>query len=129
MLTELEGFKSMTVFLNYYSKDFKSDDIASLLGSMALIDERPLDIALWNDWLQAMEKVKNTNEEMTDTEGFKTMGFFLKQYFKGYKHKDVVNLVKLTNDKFKSKNLWTLWEKSIEEVKNGSFEFDAYFEK
>jgi hypothetical protein len=36
-----------------------SDDLASYLGDIQLNsdDGKPMDIALWNDWLRAIEKV------------------------------------------------------------------------
>jgi hypothetical protein len=63
VLNELEAFDAMRIFLEaYWERGLRaSDDVAVLLGN---IDRRfssggePLDIAQWDDWLEAVRKVK-----------------------------------------------------------------------
>lgn len=58
--TQKEAYLSMFAFLERYYELTKSDDIGSLLGSMSLLqDGETADPAIWNDWLEAIEKVKN----------------------------------------------------------------------
>jgi hypothetical protein len=59
-LTIEQGFGAMFEFLERYWKRGKSDEIAMLLGSMAIqSDGRPADPALWADWLTSCEKARN----------------------------------------------------------------------
>ncbi|QGZ94000.1 hypothetical protein [Terricaulis silvestris] len=58
-LSKEEAYEAMFRFLEaYWERGGKtSDDIAILLGSMSLLRRgRPLDMALWSDWLEAIDK-------------------------------------------------------------------------
>ena len=60
-LSSLNAFDAMRAFLEaYWEREFKqSDDMAVLLGSLNRVpvsDTPPLDIALWHDWLKAIQK-------------------------------------------------------------------------
>jgi hypothetical protein len=60
-ITVSEGYRAMIAFLEaYWERGLKSsDDIAVLLGAMDLIaPNRPLDIAQWHDWLDAVKAIK-----------------------------------------------------------------------
>lgn len=64
-LTELEAFDAMIKFLDAYWRrgNGESDDIAVLLGNISRdtwASRRPLDIAQWEDWLDAIAAVKTT---------------------------------------------------------------------
>ena len=60
-LTILEAFKAMTLFLENFYKNTNSDDIGGLLGDMILLeDDKPIDPAIWEDWIKSVEKVKKT---------------------------------------------------------------------
>jgi hypothetical protein len=59
-LTKLEAFKSMINFLEKHYQFTQSDDIGSLLGGMDLNfqgGKKPFDQALWDDWMDSIEKV------------------------------------------------------------------------
>ncbi len=57
-LTKEQGYAAMFEFLQLYWEYDRSDDIAILLGALALQpDGRPADPALWADWIIACEKV------------------------------------------------------------------------
>lgn len=55
-MNELEAYKAMVKFLEKYYNRTKSDDIASLLGDMILIEaEKTADPAAWEDWLESIK--------------------------------------------------------------------------
>ncbi|MEC5211366.1 hypothetical protein RCH20_002450 [Psychrobacter sp. PL15] len=55
-LTHQEAYEAMFAFLEDYYNRSKSNEIGGLLGSMSLIEGRPVDSALWDDWCDAIEK-------------------------------------------------------------------------
>ncbi|WP_029728693.1 hypothetical protein [Sphingomonas sp. UNC305MFCol5.2] len=60
-LTAERGFAAMRHFLDAYRErdGGQSDDLAMLLSSLApKSDGKPVDIALWNDWLEAIERTR-----------------------------------------------------------------------
>ncbi len=58
MLNEKNAYKAMVLFLEKYYSISKSDDIGALLGSMILLDDdEPIDAALWEDWMESVNKV------------------------------------------------------------------------
>ena len=60
-ITVSEGYRAMLAFLEaYWERGLKSsDDIANLLSSMDLVEpDRPLDMAQWHDWLDAVKAIK-----------------------------------------------------------------------
>jgi hypothetical protein len=58
-LTPEQGFKAMFEFLKSYWQRGQSDELAMLLGAMAIQpDGHPADPALWQDWLASCEKVE-----------------------------------------------------------------------
>ena len=64
-LNEEEALKAVFYFLDNYYEQLKfegieSDDIAVLLGSLTILsDNKPADRAMWNEWLEAIEVMKN----------------------------------------------------------------------
>lgn len=58
-LTEKEAYLAMFYFLEGLQLRTNSDDLASYLGDIQLnsYDGKPMDPALWHDWLKAIEKV------------------------------------------------------------------------
>ncbi len=57
-LTEKQAFTAMIYFLDQYYQQTQADDLGALLGSLQLLsDGMPIDPALWDDWLMAVEKV------------------------------------------------------------------------
>ena len=59
VITYLEGYNAVRKFLDIYYFDLYSGDIGVLVGSMAILPPYgpPIDRALWNDWLDAIEVV------------------------------------------------------------------------
>jgi hypothetical protein len=61
-----QAYAAMFYFIETYYNRGPNDELAMMLGSMALwSDGRPGDNALWNDWLNAIERAR------TDREGVK----------------------------------------------------------
>ncbi len=59
LLTVEEAYKAMVVYLEDLYFLTKSDDLGGFLGSMALLpDGKPIDPAVWQDWLKAIHKSK-----------------------------------------------------------------------
>ena len=57
MLTTQQAFKAMIFFLERHYENTSSEDIASLLGDLQLLDdETPADQAAWEDWIDAIDK-------------------------------------------------------------------------
>ena len=58
-MTKQEAYIAMIYFLEQYNERTGSDDVGVLLGDMILIgNEETMDPALWNDWLDAVKKMK-----------------------------------------------------------------------
>jgi hypothetical protein len=58
MLNEKEAYKAMVLFLEKYYSLSKSDDIGGLLGSMIILEDgKPVDSALWGDWIEAVNEI------------------------------------------------------------------------
>lgn len=55
-LSEREAYVAMFQFLDaYWERNGKPDELGSLLGSMALLEDgSPADSAMWEDWLEAI---------------------------------------------------------------------------
>ena len=61
-LTEKEAYAAMYEYLVRVYEIKKSDDLGGLLGSMSTLPSgETADPAIWNEWLQCIEKAKNNN--------------------------------------------------------------------
>lgn len=61
-ITIEEAYKAMYIYLENLYKVTGSDDLAGFLGSMSLLsDGKPVDSAVWEDWLDAVAKVNDSN--------------------------------------------------------------------
>jgi hypothetical protein len=56
-VTDLQAYQAMFCFLEHHYQETHSDDVASLLSEMNLIDGKPVDPAAWDDWLACVKKV------------------------------------------------------------------------
>ena len=55
-LTAEQAYAAMFHFLETFWESTKSDEVAGLLGSMALLqDGKPADAAMWNDWNKSVD--------------------------------------------------------------------------
>ena len=61
ILTVEEAYKAMYIYLNNLYEMTNSDDLAGFLGSMTLLEDgKPIDSAIWDDWLIAINDVVTT---------------------------------------------------------------------
>ena len=52
-----DAYRAMFGFLEAYFERTKADELAVLLGSMNLADDgKPMDPAMWQDWLMAVQR-------------------------------------------------------------------------
>ena len=59
-ITVLEAYKAMYLYLQSLQKMTQSDDLAGFLGSMMLLpDGKPVDSAVWEDWLEAIAHARS----------------------------------------------------------------------
>jgi hypothetical protein len=59
-ISEIDGYKAMTLFLEYYWKEMNSEDLAVILGGMQLGDKNEsLDPAARYIWEKCIDKVTN----------------------------------------------------------------------
>lgn len=64
--TDAEAFRAMFVFLEEYYLRTKSNDVGALLGSMSILPNgKPLDAAMWTEWLTCLEwsKLGNVDDQ------------------------------------------------------------------
>lgn len=55
------AYQAMLVFLESYFNRTKADEIAALLGSLNLAkDGKPMDPAMWEDWLEAVQRARSS---------------------------------------------------------------------
>lgn len=58
-LTIKEAYMAMFKYLDGLYDSTKSEDLGDFLSSMQLLDDgMPVDSAVWEDWLDAVKKVK-----------------------------------------------------------------------
>lgn len=56
-LNESQAMQAMIIFLDQYYEQVQSDDIAVLLGSLTLLEDgKPVDSAMWDEWLESIKK-------------------------------------------------------------------------
>ena len=59
MLTTKEVYQAMYLYLEALYDMTHSNDLGGFLGSMSLLEDgKPADSAIWDDWLEAVEKAK-----------------------------------------------------------------------
>lgn len=58
-ITEVQGYKAMLYMLEAYWESTGSDDLTDILSGGKLWQDRIIDTAYWEYWLEAIIKVKN----------------------------------------------------------------------
>jgi hypothetical protein len=87
MLTNKQAFTAMLYFLNKMHQNFGWEELGALLGSMALIDGVPVDIAFVDDWKEAVQSALDSQNEdtyprtLTSEQVYASMVHFLDQMF------------------------------------------------
>ncbi|MEP6467039.1 MAG: hypothetical protein ABJB05_12085 [Parafilimonas sp.] len=63
-LTTREAYIAMIFFLEDTLTRIKSDDLAGLLGDLSINndDNKPMDPAMWKDWLNAVQKTLQSSK-------------------------------------------------------------------
>ena len=62
-----DAYRAMFGFLEAYFERTRADEVAVLLGSMNMADDgKPMDPALWQDWLMAVQRAISSE---ADAEG------------------------------------------------------------
>lgn len=130
MLTIKEGYKTMYLFLELYYKKTSSDDIGSLLGCMSFLqNERTADLALWEDWMDAINtlQVKPVKDELSVAEAFEAMRFYFESYQARGSSDDIASIL---NDMHYSSDrttvnpeTWNIWLQCIDDVQAGKGDF------
>ena len=65
-LSKKEAYLAMFAFLDAYYQLSPSDEIGGLLSNMSLLEDGvPADPAIYDDWIDAVEKVKNNQVNAT----------------------------------------------------------------
>lgn len=55
------AYRAMIGFLEVHWERTHADEVAALLGSMNLSEDgRPMDPAMWHDWLLALERAESS---------------------------------------------------------------------
>lgn len=127
-LTKLEAFKVMVKFLeDIYAKN-QSDDIAVLLGVSALLqDDRPVDSALWKDWVNAIRH-NDLRDTLTHLEAFSVMTKFLEDYYECGESKDVLAIIKQLKETPINPIVWDEWLACIHYITSDAGKSYGYFE-
>lgn len=109
LLTPLQSFYSMHLFLEGYFYASSSDSIAVLLGCMHFLDDgETADPVLWQDWCDI---VKNT--PTTPMQAFQAMKIFLGIYFQRTNSSNVINMLNdidlVIQNKAGKEQVWQKW--------------------
>jgi hypothetical protein len=123
-LTILEVYKAIIEFLDIYYQKTKSDDLGGFLGGIDLtIDDRTMDPAAWNEWIDSIEKITKdrVTTELTHEEAYRAMIEFLNIYYQETTSKDVgdlLNSMALTgNERITSDpEAWKNWIQCVNKV-------------
>lgn len=65
-MDEKIAYKAMVTYLEKYYDQTKSSDVGGLLGSMQMLEDgRPADSAIWNEWLEIVNDLKDRTKVVT----------------------------------------------------------------
>lgn len=108
-------YYAMFVFLDKLWEDNKNefdDNLPVLLGSMALAkDGKPIDKALWEDWINYAPHDK---KPLTEEIGFKMMLLFLNQYRKQGESGEISRLIHLISSG--SNDIRMKWQTAVKKA-------------
>jgi hypothetical protein len=63
-LTPHQAYAAMFKFLEKYYELTNADDIGALLGSMQMAEDgKPMDPAMWDEWVETLDGVCNTSSD------------------------------------------------------------------
>lgn len=62
-LTEKEAYQAMFMFLDHFYSKTDSDELAWMLSSMSFLEDgRTADAAMWEIWLESIDKMKKADD-------------------------------------------------------------------
>ena len=116
LLTPLQSFYVMHLFLEDYFYATSSDSIGALLGCMRFLDDgETADPVLWQDWCEIVH-----NTSTTPMQAFQAMNVFLGIYFQKTSSNNVKNMlndIKLVIDnKVGKEQVWQKWIACVDQV-------------
>lgn len=114
LLTPLESFYTMHLFLEEYFYASSSDSIGALLGCMCFLDDgETADPALWEDWRQIVG-----NDPISLMQAFQAMKVFLDTYYQATSSTNVKNMLADINFVIDGKpgkeRIWQKWIASVD---------------
>ncbi len=109
LLTPLQAFYVMQLFLEDYFRVTSSDSIGALLSCMQFLDDdQTVDPALWEDWCKIIG-----SHSITITQAFQAMSIFLGMYFQQTSSTNVKNMLNdisfVIDDKLGKDQVWQKW--------------------
>ncbi len=116
LLTSIQSFYAMHLFLEQYFYVTSSDSIGALLGCMHFLEDGDTaDPVLWIDWREMVG-----DAPITLMQAFKTMKVFLDIYFQATSSNNVKNMLNdiglVINDKPGKEKIWEKWLMSVDKV-------------
>lgn len=144
-LTLLESFNAMRTFLNLYCEQNKADDIVMLLGGLHLANNhsdwqenpRTFDPPAWDDWMDGVHKtlqdlnIKDNPKVISydDKASFLCMKNYLQLFYNQFSFDDIGDVLKVLDSANQEKNnfVWNQWMKSIDHVKNNTYDLDTWY--
>lgn len=66
-LTKKEAYQAMFIFLDNFYSSTNSDELGWMLGSMSFLEDGgTADPAMWDIWLESIEKMKSADDDDFD---------------------------------------------------------------
>jgi len=63
-LTEKEAYQAMIIFLNHFYTATNSDEFGWMLSSMSFLEDgSTADSAMWEIWLESIDKMKQADDD------------------------------------------------------------------
>lgn len=116
VLTPLESFYAMHLFLEHYFNATDSDSIGGLLSCMHFLDDGlTADPALWEDWCKIIG-----DGSITAMQAFHAMNTFLNEYFQKTSSINVKNMLNdislVIDDKLGKEEVWQRWIACVDQA-------------
>lgn len=127
-LTAKQAYCSMIDYLEKYYFNTYANDIGDLLGGMLFLPSgKTADAAAWNDWIRAIDKMKqsqsiqnNTEDLLTITQSYESMINFLENYADLAQSEETRILLDqkmlIKNEQPLDQKNWNDWINSVEKI-------------
>lgn len=126
-LSEKRAFGAMFYYMEKYYFIDELDDIGALCGEINLLgDGMPADQAAWEDWEDALKKLKTEGHlrggELTKKDSFRVMVSYLEDYYCRLKYEDLKSLLDelaVGGDGMPANpEVWDDWQVAVEKALN-----------